>query len=75
VKSDTFIFLNPMPSFQLRLKGAREKTGAAPTWQDLHSLALSHSTWQWRWYLTFWETKLSDLVGDLKFDFLGKKLI
>ncbi|KAH7378819.1 hypothetical protein BKA66DRAFT_466691 [Pyrenochaeta sp. MPI-SDFR-AT-0127] len=61
--SDTFIILNPMMSFQQRLKDARAKTGLLPTWRDIHNLALSHSTWQWRWYLTFWESKLADLIS------------
>ncbi|KAF1839682.1 hypothetical protein BDW02DRAFT_563735 [Decorospora gaudefroyi] len=61
--NDTFIILNPVVSFQQRLKDARSKTGRQPTWQDLHILALSHSTWQWRWYLTFWESKLTELIS------------
>ncbi|KAF2474441.1 uncharacterized protein BDR25DRAFT_122021 [Lindgomyces ingoldianus] len=62
-ENDTFIILNPMISFQQRLKDAQAKTGAAPTWRDIHMLAISHATWQWRWYLSFWETKLSQLVS------------
>lgn len=58
----TLILLNPMLSFQQRLKDAQEKTACSPTWREIHNLALSHSTWQWRWYLTYWESKLTHLV-------------
>ncbi|KAF2111930.1 hypothetical protein BDV96DRAFT_580879 [Lophiotrema nucula] len=61
--SDTFIVLNPTTSFQKRLKDAQVKMGAAPVWRDIHMLALSHATWQWRWYLTYWESKLSQLTS------------
>ncbi|CAO2656258.1 Nn.00g050610.m01.CDS01 [Neocucurbitaria sp. VM-36] len=62
-RNDTFIILNPMVSFQQRLKDARARTELLPTWRDIHNLALSHSTWQWRWYLTFWESKLTELIS------------
>jgi hypothetical protein len=51
-----------MMSFQRRLKDAQAKTSSIPSWRDIHNLALSHATWQWRWYLTFWESKLAALV-------------
>ncbi|KAF2624272.1 hypothetical protein BU25DRAFT_461444 [Macroventuria anomochaeta] len=50
-------------SFQKRLKDAQVKTGSVPSWHDIHNLALSHSTWQWRWYLTSWEAKLAHLIS------------
>ncbi|OAL46041.1 hypothetical protein IQ07DRAFT_647681 [Pyrenochaeta sp. DS3sAY3a] len=61
--NDTFIILNPTMSFQQRLKNAQLKTGTTPTWQDIHNLALSHCTWQWRWYVTYWEAKLNELIS------------
>ena len=59
------ILLNPTITFQQRLKDAQSKDAALINWQDIHKLALSHSTWQWRWYLTFWELKLAELVRHL----------
>ncbi|KAL6707407.1 hypothetical protein ACN47E_004186 [Coniothyrium glycines] len=60
--ADTFIVLNPVMSFQQRLKSARCSNVTPPTSYEIQKLALSHSTWGWRWYLSFWESKLSDLI-------------
>ncbi|KAF2730345.1 hypothetical protein EJ04DRAFT_567846 [Polyplosphaeria fusca] len=62
-ETDTFIILNPMTSFQQRLKDAQIKHKTVPTWRDIHMLALSHATWQWRWYLSFWESQLNQLIS------------
>jgi hypothetical protein len=64
--SDTFIILNPVTSFQKRLKHAQKHCGAVPTPIDIHMLALSHATWQWRWYLAFWESRLNELVSVMR---------
>ncbi|KAF2129906.1 hypothetical protein P153DRAFT_385138 [Dothidotthia symphoricarpi CBS 119687] len=60
--NETFILLNPTMSLQLRLKNAQSRIGHESSSRDVHNLVLSHSTWQWRWYLTFWESKLNDLI-------------
>ncbi|ORY06762.1 hypothetical protein BCR34DRAFT_571097 [Clohesyomyces aquaticus] len=60
-EGDTFIIFNPLLSFQHRLKNARILS--SPTPDDLHMLALSHCTWQFRWYLGYWESKLGDLIS------------
>jgi hypothetical protein len=59
------ILLNPTISFQERMKDARAKSATPLSYQDIHKLALSHSTWQWRWYLTYWELKLAELVRQI----------
>jgi hypothetical protein len=60
---DTFIFLNPVMSLQERLKSAMRNCNQLPDRQDIHNLAFSHSNVGWRWYLSFWESKLNDLVS------------
>ncbi|KAF2191181.1 hypothetical protein K469DRAFT_746598 [Zopfia rhizophila CBS 207.26] len=61
--NNNFIIINLTKSFQHRLKDARAHTTNPPTWREIHTLAVSYSTWHWRWYLGFWESKLSQLIS------------
>jgi len=61
--NDTFILLNPMGSFQERLRDVKLSLERHLSPRDIHHLALSHSVWQWRWYLTFWEEQLERLIA------------
>ncbi|KAF2795498.1 hypothetical protein K505DRAFT_360140 [Melanomma pulvis-pyrius CBS 109.77] len=61
--SNNLIIFNPMKSFQQRLTDAQAQTGVVAGPEDIHILVLSHSTWQWRWYLSYWEARLARLIS------------